>query len=243
MEIGTYFFHVGQILTIYQILLLFTKLSFRVEQLLFQNLLFLMINEEVWNTMYTMFIYTKFSGTPAFLTIDRFDIVDYIVVRSPAFAKFIFRLPPLSYVTNVYTLPFDTYVWYSCFLMVAVILFVLYIIIAWEWKDPHFSDETEDYAGQPPLRARIFDIFMMEVGAITQQGSNEEPRSVSGRIATFFTLLILMFLYNSYSANIVALLQSTTDSIRTVEDLLTSRIKLGVEDIVYNHYYLKVCSF
>lgn len=81
---------------------------------------------------------------------------------------------------------------------------------------------------------------MLEIGAISQQGTDVEPKSVSGKIATVFAFISLMFLYTSYSANIVALLQSTTDSIRTLDDLLSSRIKLGVEDIVYAHYYFSV---
>lgn len=81
---------------------------------------------------------------------------------------------------------------------------------------------------------------MLEIGAISQQGTDVEPKSAAGRIATIFAFISLMFLYTSYSANIVALLQSTTDSMRTLDDLLSSRIKLGVEDIVYAHYYFSV---
>lgn len=94
-----------------------------------------------------------------------------------------------------------------------------------------------------PLRANPSDVILMELSAITQQGSECEPKSNAGRIATIFTFIALMFLYTSYSANIVALLQSTTESIRSLEDLLHSRISLGVEDIVYAHYYFEVISY
>lgn len=46
-----------------------------------------------------------------------------------------------------------------------------------------------------------------------------------------------MFLYASYSANIVALLQSPSTKIKTLEDLLASRLKFGVDDTVFNRYY------
>nr|XP_026488289.1 uncharacterized protein LOC113394997 [Vanessa tameamea] len=49
----------------------------------------------------------------------------------------------------------------------------------------------------------------------------------------------LTFLYTSYSANIVALLQSSSSQIRTLEDLLHSRIKFGVHDTVFNRHYFK----
>ena len=53
-------------------------------------------------------------------------------------------------------------------------------------------------------------------------------------------LLAALSLYTSYTANIVALLQSTTDSIKSVADLLHSPLKCGAHDIVYNRYYFKV---
>lgn len=56
-------------------------------------------------------------------------------------------------------------------------------------------------------------------------------------------LLAALSLYTSYTANIVALLQSTTDSIKTLADLLHSPLKCGSHDIVYNRYYFKVLDY
>ncbi|KAJ8910867.1 hypothetical protein NQ315_010814 [Exocentrus adspersus] len=178
----------------------------------------------------------ELGGSSFFFTIDRIGIVDYIATTTQSYMKFIFRAPPLTYVTNVFTLPFDTYVWYCSFALVGIVLVVLYGIVMWEWKDPVFKEKIKNLQS---LRPNILDVFLFEIGAVTQQGVDAEPRSSAGRIATIFTFLALMFLYTSYSANIVALLQSTTDSIRTLEDLLVSRIALGVEDIVYAHYYFE----
>lgn len=52
-----------------------------------------------------------------------------------------------------------------------------------------------------------------------------------------------MFLYASYSANIVALLQSPSNKIQTLSDLLNSRLKFGVDDTVFNHFYFSVNLF
>lgn len=170
--------------------------------------------------------------------IDRLEIVDFIAATTPTYMKFIFRAPPLSYVTNIFTLPFQSYVWYCTFALVAITFIVIYIISKWEWTDPLFK---RDAATAPyTLRPEILEVALLEIGAITQQGSDFIPKSTAGRIATIITLTILMFMYTSYSANIVALLQSTTDSIKTLDDLLKSRISLGVEDIVYAHYYFEV---
>lgn len=55
--------------------------------------------------------------------------------------------------------------------------------------------------------------------------------------------LALMFLYTSYAANIVALLQSSSSQIKTLDDLLHSRIAFGVHDTVFNRYYFSVRVF
>lgn len=52
-------------------------------------------------------------------------------------------------------------------------------------------------------------------------------------------LLAFLSLYAAYTANIVALLQSTATSINTLKDLMESGLKIGVYDIVYNRYYFK----
>ena len=52
----------------------------------------------------------------------------------------------------------------------------------------------------------------------------------------------LIFIYVSYSAYIVVLLQSTDKSITTLKDLLKSNLDLGVHDISYNRYYFQVIS-
>lgn len=61
-----------------------------------------------------------------------------------------------------------------------------------------------------------------------------------GRMLMFIMFFVFLFLYTSYSANIVALLQSTSDQIRTLSDLLNSKLELGVEDTPYNRYFFSV---
>lgn len=55
-----------------------------------------------------------------------------------------------------------------------------------------------------------------------------------------FLFVTVTFLYTSFAANIVALLQSSSSQIRTLDDLLHSRIKFGVHDTVFNRYYFSV---
>lgn len=67
-----------------------------------------------------------------------------------------------------------------------------------------------------------------------------EPYRVPSRIIILMLLLAALSLYAAYTANIVGLLQSTTDSIKTIPNLLESPLKLGAQDVVYNRYYFKV---
>lgn len=166
------------------------------------------------------------------------SIVDYTAPTTPTKGRFIFRAPSLSHVTNILTSPFDTAVWYCCFASVIVIAVVVYIIVVWEWKNSKYQQLHQNQ--QCSIRPKIVDVLVMELGAICQQGSEAEPKSNSGRIATIFIFVTVMFVYTFYSANIVALLQSTSESIQTIDDLLSSRIKLGVEDTAYMRYFFKV---
>jgi len=63
---------------------------------------------------------------------------------------------------------------------------------------------------------------------------------VSGRIVMLVLFTSVIFLYTAYSACFVALLQSSTDSIKTLKDLLDSGLTLGVQDVVYNRHYFPV---
>lgn len=52
----------------------------------------------------------------------------------------------------------------------------------------------------------------------------------------------LLFLYTAYTANIVSLLQATTKSIKTLDDMLHSQLEYGVEDTPYNRAWLPIST-
>lgn len=54
--------------------------------------------------------------------------------------------------------------------------------------------------------------------------------------------MCLLFIVTSYTANIVALLQSTTKSITTLEDVLNSEMEAGVQDAPYNRYFIPIMT-
>ncbi|KAJ8955120.1 hypothetical protein NQ318_009013 [Aromia moschata] len=176
-------------------------------------------------------------GTPLFFTIDRVDIIDYVAMTTPTRSKFVFQQPKLSYVKNVYTLPFDTKVWVSTICLIVIMGFVMYVIIKWEWKKWRAYARSSVQSSVPEVKDSVTDIVVFTFGAACQQGSSSIPFSIPGRITAIMLYVSLMFLYTSYSANIVALLQSSSDSIQTLEDLLKSRLQIGVDDTVFNRFY------
>lgn len=74
----------------------------------------------------------------------------------------------------------------------------------------------------------------------TIPGAAIVPKSGSAKLIIFFFSLCTLFFYTSYSANIVALLQSTSQTIKTLADLTKSPLAVGVQDVIYNQIYFKV---
>lgn len=60
------------------------------------------------------------------------------------------------------------------------------------------------------------------------------------RVAIFVLFLTAVFLFTSYSASIVALLQSPSNSIKTINDLVESSMTFSAQDNPYNDVYFGV---
>ncbi|XP_055691097.1 ionotropic receptor 75a-like [Lutzomyia longipalpis] len=171
-------------------------------------------------------------ASPLFYTVDRIPVIQYIAMTTPTRSKFVFRSPKLSFTDNVFILPFDTFVWYSLITLMILLVLILTLAAAIEWRTLDIDPEDSQ-----SLRPKIMEAFMVVFGASCQQGSSQNPRGFSTRCITFLAFIVLFFLYTSYSANIVALLQSPSRKIKTLPDLLASRLKFGVDDTVFNRYY------
>ncbi|XP_031619955.1 ionotropic receptor 75a-like [Contarinia nasturtii] len=176
----------------------------------------------------------ELGASPLFMTVERVPIIQYIASPTRTGSRFILRSPKLSYTDNVFLLPFDDFVWYCLIVLVIVTAIFLIISVFIEWK---YVSNGMDADSSSDLRPSVSDIFFVIFGAACQQGSAAIPRSVAGRIILAVAFTILMFLYTSYSANIVALLQSPSTKIKTLKDLYESRLDIGVDDTVFNRYY------
>ena len=66
--------------------------------------------------------------------------------------------------------------------------------------------------------------------------------ALSIKMVIFVTFMFTLTLYQYYNATVVSsLLKQTPKTIRTLEDLLKSHLKVGIHDIVYNKDFFKVC--
>lgn len=172
-------------------------------------------------------------ASPLFFTADRIDVIDYVACTSQTRSKFVFRSPKLSYTDNVFLLPFDAGVWSSLFALILIASFVLFIASHLEWKSMVVVETSDPSI----LRPSFYETFFLIFCAVCQQGSVKLPVSFGSRLIAMISFTALMFMYASYSANIVALLQSPSNKIKTLEDLYNSRLEMGVDDTVFNHYY------
>lgn len=83
----------------------------------------------------------------------------------------------------------------------------------------------------------IYDVGTFVWGAVCQQGTFHIIPTTSARIVVLTTFLAFLAIFTSYSANIVALLQSPSHSIRTVEDLVNSPLMLSIQEAGYTRYF------
>ncbi|XP_050673047.1 ionotropic receptor 75a-like isoform X2 [Leptidea sinapis] len=181
----------------------------------------------------------EIGGSPMFFTSQRSSVVEYISSPTPTRSKFVFLQPKLSYENNLFLLSFQKYLWYGAMLLVILLFLFLFLITHWEWKKMGSCDEQRN-RDPTVLRASILDVAILIFAATCQQGSNVELKGSLGRVVLLILFMALTFLYTSYSANIVALLQSSSSQIRTLDDLLHSRLKFAVHDTVYNRYYFSI---
>nr|ULA45343.1 chemosensory ionotropic receptor IR75p.1 [Agrotis segetum] len=169
-------------------------------------------------------------GTLTIFTQERMMVVDYIAMVGSTAVRFVFREPPLSYISNIFTLPFSGAVWLAIFICVLGCSIFLYIASKWEAT-----------MGMHPLQldGSWADVLILIIGAVLQQGCTLEPRYGAGRCVTLILFVALTILYAAYSANIVVLLRAPSSSVRSLPDLLNSPLKLGASDFEYNRYFFK----
>ncbi|XP_045448924.1 ionotropic receptor 75a-like [Melitaea cinxia] len=183
----------------------------------------------------------ELTGTPLFITESRIRVLDFLSSPTKSTVKFVFRQPSLSYQNNLFILPFKPQVWLCILGLTILMTFILFVNARWE-NIKSDSQEVSKTFDKTSLTPKMSEISLMIIGAITQQGSYAELKGTLGRVVMFLMFLSFLFLYTSYSANIVALLQSSSNQIKTLADLLNSKLEMGTEDTPYNRHHFTTAT-
>ncbi|GAB0088441.1 hypothetical protein DMENIID0001_028580 [Sergentomyia squamirostris] len=133
---------------------------------------------------------------------------------------FVFRHPRSVSVREAYLQPFDNILW-ICTCCLLVILSICFVIIL------KFHREAE--------RSTTAFAFLGIFGTFFQQSISKEIHSISGRILLITGLVFSFLCYQFYSSFIVAsLITDPPKTIRTVEDLANSKLRIGAIDFISN---------
>lgn len=109
-------------------------------------------------------------GTILYMVADRVPLIEYVAMTTPTKAHFVFRPPPLSYVSNIYYLPFTGVVWICTICLVLFATAVLYLSYHYGW------DELM-------RRYTKSDFLLIAIGTVCQMGTQISPRIISGRVS------------------------------------------------------------
>ncbi|KAL1465680.1 hypothetical protein WDU94_005230 [Cyamophila willieti] len=165
-------------------------------------------------------------ATGALMTTYRISMAYFLVDTFEMKTAIIFRQPRLVSVSNIYFKAFSSQVWLciaACLLLGSIILHIQVSVLRGIQMEKSNSHET--------FADRVTFVW----AALCQQGNHiKAATSDSVRISMFTILLTALFLFYPYSANITALLQSPGGAIRTVDDIVTSPIKILVHDMPYS---------
>lgn len=65
-------------------------------------------------------------------TRERLDVIEYVAMIGSTAIRFVFRAPPLPYLSNIFTLPFTGTVWLAVLISILGCALFLYIAARWE---------------------------------------------------------------------------------------------------------------
>lgn len=119
-------------------------------------------------------------GTSIFMTGDRVEVIEYLLVITETFAKFVFKSPPLSYVSNIYFLPFQKNVWFGAGILILLITISIYFFLKFENVRNTESDEIKSN--------NITDVILIAIAGICQMGTHIDAKYISARISLVFII-------------------------------------------------------
>lgn len=166
-----------------------------------------------------------FSITPMAITAERIGSFDQTVGILDVRIMTVFRHPKDSGVRHIFLKPFENLVWVGIGVIVLVSIFVL--AMAFGTKRRCSLD--------------LLQCATAVAGMICQQGSIDKTAFGLSRVATIAVVVFSILIYQFYSCYFIGyFLVLPPKTIRTLEQLLTTNIKVSVEDLSYNRDFFKV---
>lgn len=92
------------------------------------------------------------TGTGLFMNSLRQPYIHFIWRICKTRVIYIFRRPPLSYVSNIFTLSFQRNVWISSAMLAVLVIVLVYLTVAWEMKT---TDTTAEVRSSPLAYSRL----------------------------------------------------------------------------------------
>ena len=135
-------------------------------------------------------------ATGLWLIVERMGMYEYISMITPSQGRYIYRPPPLTYVANIYYLPFQGLVWTCSIILVIICCCVIYLT----YRVSPINHGTESYERHP---TRPSDMILMGIGSICQMGSPFLPKMLSSKISTvWLSQFKLGFFFISFTFNL-----------------------------------------
>ncbi|XP_022814472.1 glutamate [NMDA] receptor subunit 1-like [Spodoptera litura] len=163
-----------------------------------------------------------------FMRHDRMQVADFFSETCVLACAFIFRQPSRSAVSNVFLAPFSAGVW-GASACVAASAALLLVALRRLRQHTRVSTDLQLFT--------LLEAVTFVLGSLCQQGFHRTPPVTSVRVVMFSTLLTSLFVFTAYSAKIVAILQTPSTALQTIDDLVRSPMTIGVQDTTYKTVY------
>ncbi|XP_020619404.1 glutamate receptor 4-like [Orbicella faveolata] len=136
--------------------------------------------------------------------------------------------------------PFETYVWFAILtslMVISITLFTINYFSPYRYKDDTDKATSEEFS--------FFNGVWFALASLLQQGTNNTPRNLPGRILAGCYWFCILIWVSTYTANLAAFfsVKNTVSPINNLEDIVESSYQVGVYDSSSVHEAFKTSQY